>query len=90
MIYNKGIDILSLIGYIIVDKPLFFSCDSANKKIYCVIKIFYFSYLDRVLIFLLDSDIVIRDNTNTTDTTNVSLKKVDHWINSSILKVKMN
>ena len=90
MIYYEGIDILSLIRYRIADKPLFFSCNGANKNIYHVIKIISFWYLDQVLAFLLDLDVAIGDNLNTADAMDLSLSKVNHFINSSIVKIKMN
>ena len=43
-----------------------------------------------VLTFLLDSDTTIGNNVSTTNTANVSLKKVDRFIDGSIVKVKMN
>jgi len=89
MVHEEGIDVLSLMRHRIADKPLFFSCDGANKNIHHVIKMISFWYLDRVLTFLLDSDAAIGDNANTADAANVSLKKLDRSIDGSIVKVKM-
>ena len=37
MIYDKDIDILSLIRYKMVDKSLFFSCYGANKNMHYIL-----------------------------------------------------
>ena len=73
-----------------VDKPLFFFCNSTNNNMHYMIKMISFWNLDWVLAFLLDLDVAIGDNINTTDTISISLTKVDRFIDSSIIKIKTN
>ena len=72
------------------DKQLLFSCDSANESMHHVINVSYFWYLDRVLTFLLDLDACVRDNKNTAEAADVSLKKLDRYNGDSIIKVMLN
>ena len=88
MLHNEGIDISSIMRNRKVDNSLFFSCNYVNKNMHYIIKIVSFWYLDQVLIFLLDSDAAIGDNTNTIDAANIFLTKDDYFIDSSIMKTK--
>ena len=59
------------------NKPVYFSCNRANKRIYYIIKMVYFWYINCILSFLLDLNAGIMVNIKTAQATNVLMKEID-------------
>ena len=74
---DEAADILSIVRYRQQDKPIFFSCDGANKAMHHVIKIISFWFNNCVITFLLDSDAAVGTNVSTAKAIDSSLCKID-------------
>ena len=71
--------------------PILFSCDRANKSTYRVIKMVSFLFIDRVVVFSLDSDVYEGINLVTADEVDDSLKNMDTMdSNDNLLKTIIN
>ena len=74
---DEAADILSIVRNRLQDKPIFFSCNGANKATHHVIKMISFWFNNRVITFLLDSDAAVGTNISTAEAIDSSLRKID-------------
>ena len=74
---DEAADILSIVRNRLQDKPIFFSCDGANKAMHHIIQMISFWFDNRVIIFLLGSDVAVGTNISTAEAIDSSLHKID-------------
>ena len=77
MLKDEGVNVLAIVRNRMRNKPIFLSCDGANKDMHYFIKMISFWFCDRVIAFLLDSDAAKGTNSSTADDVDHSLHKVD-------------
>ena len=74
---DEGADMLAIVRNCMRTKPLYFSYNRANKSIHNAEKLISFWFLDRVITFLLDSNVSEGSNIATADGADNSLRKLN-------------